>query len=396
MRRVVLLVYGLLFAAMGLEGFLPPLLPTLREEFELSTVETGALLSMSLFCMVVVSIPAGALAERVGAAAVTLAGGLSITVAAVVQGLADDFWPFLGGRALFGLGFGLIWTAGVAWISDRPTGQAGALGGTTAVAGLGFVVGPALGGNLAERFDPSAPFFVFAGVAGVVTLATALVPLRPTAKPEPREGLLRTLAAARHERGVAAAVVLVLLSGLAIGTVNLLIPLSLDREGFSAGDVGIAFSAMSALFVLVSTAVARLGDRLATVLVGAVGLLLSAVVFALPIFTAAAAGLVIFLFLRGSMHALLATITYPLAVAGAANWGLRATPIVALINVGFSLSGTLGPLAAGAVADLGGARGAFGLLVTLYLVAGVWMLFGERRSAPKHGCWAPESAPTSK
>ena len=81
---------------------------------------------------------------------------------------------------------------------------------------------------------------------------------------------------------------------------------------------------------------------------------------------------------------------------GNSRYGCRATPVVALINVGFSLSGTLGPLAAGAVADVGGARGAFGLLVTLYLVAGVWMLFGERRSAPKHECWVPESAPTSK
>jgi hypothetical protein len=138
---------------------------------------------------------------------------------------------------------------------------------------------------------------------------------------------------------------------------------------------------MSAVFVLVSTAVARLGERVSTIFIGGTGLLASAAVFTFPIFTGAAALLVVFLLLRGSMHAVLATITYPLAVAGAAGAGLRAGAVVALVNVSWSLSGTVGPLAAGAVAEVAGARGAFTLLVALYAAAGVWMLAGERRSA---------------
>jgi MFS family permease len=381
LRRVLVVVYALLLVTMALEGLLPPLLPTLREDFGLSTIETGVLLSTSLLCMAVVSIPAGTAAERVGAAPITLVGGCLIWLSALVQAFARDFWPFLGGRALFGVGFGLVWTAGVAWVSDRPTGQAAALGGTTAVAGLGFVIGPALGGTLAERFDPSVPFLVIAVAAGAATVATVLVPRRAAAKLERHEGLLHTLPAARREPRVAAAVVLVLLSGLAIGTVNLLLPLALDGEGLSSGEVGTVFSAMAAVFVLVSTAVARLGERVSTVFVGGAGLLASAAVFTFPIFTGAAALLVVFLLLRGSMHAVLATITYPLAVAGAAGAGLRAGAVVALVNVGWSLSGTVGPLAAGAVAEAAGTRGAFTLLVALYAAAGVWMLAAERRSA---------------
>ena len=41
-----------------------------------------------------------------------------MAVADLGQGMAGSFVALLGARALFGLGFGILWTAGVAWLSE--------------------------------------------------------------------------------------------------------------------------------------------------------------------------------------------------------------------------------------------------------------------------------------
>lgn len=382
LRGVVVLVYALLIALMIVESTLPPLLPTFSREFGLSTVETGALLAASAFGMLLASIPAGLVADRFGARAITLAGGAVVTLAALVQGFAMDFWSLLAGRGLFGLGLGTIWTAGVAWISHRPTGRAAALGGTTSAAALGFMVGPALGGNLAERFGVSVPFVVAAGVAAAVTVALAFVRENGGRTTEERQPLPSTLRAVSREQRVVSALVLVLLGGLAMGTVNLLVPLHLDANGLSAGGIGTALSAMSAVFFVSSALVARLGDRPVTLATAAAGLLVGATVFVLPIASGATAVLVLFLLLRGSLAAPLSTIAYPLAVAGGESAGVRAGAALALVNVAWSSTATVGPLVAGGIAEVAGERGAFGVLLAAYAVAGAAMLAVYRRGAP--------------
>ena len=54
MRRSVFLVYALLFANEIQQAGIIPLLPTFKESFELTKVETGAILSMTTFATVVV------------------------------------------------------------------------------------------------------------------------------------------------------------------------------------------------------------------------------------------------------------------------------------------------------------------------------------------------------
>lgn len=57
------------------------------------------------------------LADRLGARRLTLWAGAAMTIAAFGQALAPTDALLLGARLVFGLGFGIVWTSGLAWLS---------------------------------------------------------------------------------------------------------------------------------------------------------------------------------------------------------------------------------------------------------------------------------------
>ncbi len=67
--------------------------------------------------MLAISIPSGMLADRYGARPLTLLAAALMSGALVAHAI-PGFWPLLAARFVFGLGFGTVWTAGIAWISE--------------------------------------------------------------------------------------------------------------------------------------------------------------------------------------------------------------------------------------------------------------------------------------
>ena len=157
MRRSVAPIYGLIFLETLVWIAMVPLAPTFAEELGLSGVETGMILASTSLAALVVALPLGQLADRIGARGVTIASAALFTLATLGQGLANEFWTLLLARGAFGLAFGALWGAGAAWLSDSLTEErrAGALAAAATVAGLGFTAGPGLrghgGGSLRHR-----------------------------------------------------------------------------------------------------------------------------------------------------------------------------------------------------------------------------------------------------
>src|SRR5258708_26760282 len=106
-------LYALIFASVVADVAVVPLLPTLTSAHHLSSLETALLLSTTTFAMVVVTLPLGRLADRVGARPlVTCAGGF-VVLGSIVMPLARSLPALLAGRALSGIATGLIRTRGV-------------------------------------------------------------------------------------------------------------------------------------------------------------------------------------------------------------------------------------------------------------------------------------------
>jgi MFS family permease len=379
MRRSVVPIYALILLETLVWIAMVPLAPTFADEFGLSGVETGMILAAASLAALVVAFPLGVLADRLGSRRVTIASAVLFTIATLGQGLAGEFWTLLLARAAFGIAFGAVWGAGTAWLSDSLAAErrSGALGAATTAAGVGFTVGPVLAGVLADRYETGTPFLVAAVGAAAVTVA--LVVAAPAAAPSPpRQHLRELLDVARRDTLVLAGIAIIVLIGLVGGGVNLLVPLQLKENGVSAGEIGLLFSAASAIYTVVSAIVARLGDRAATLRVGGVAALFTGLSIVLVLVSGSTTAAVAFVLLRAPPWSTMDTIIYPLAAAGAHRSSLGRGSVMGLVMLGWAAASTVGPLIAGAVADSFSARAAYALMVVCCALFGLWLLRAGR------------------
>src|SRR3954465_9330087 len=153
----LLSLYAMIFVSVVADVAVVPLLPTLTREHGLSSLDTALLLSTTTFAMVVVTLPLGRLADRVGARPLVACAGGFVVLGSIVLALANGLPALLAGRTLIGIANGIIWTAGV-MIAGAPGRPAGATGRAIAAGGTGLLVGPVLAGLVGDRIGTRAPF----------------------------------------------------------------------------------------------------------------------------------------------------------------------------------------------------------------------------------------------
>jgi MFS family permease len=382
MRRSVIPIYALILLETLVWIAMVPLAPTFADELALSGVETGMILAAASLAALVVALPLGLLADRLGARHVTIVSAVLFTLATLGQGLAEEFWSLLLARAAFGVAFGALWGAGAAWLSDSlaEESRSGALGAAATVAGVGFTAGPLLAGVLADRYDTGTPFLVAAVGAAAVTAALVVAAPLVEVSP-PRQRLRDLLRAARRDELVLAGIAIIVLIGLVGGGVNLLVPLQLRDNGVSAAEIGLLFSVASAVYTVVSAAVARLGDRAASLRVGGVAALLTGLSIALVLVSGSTVAAVAFVLLRAPPWSTMDTIIYPLAARGAHRSSLGRGSVMGLVMLGWAAASTAGPLIAGGIADTAGARAAYALMVVWCVLIGLWLIRAHRGRA---------------
>ena len=109
----------------------------------------------------------GSLSDQIGRRPVLLASNAGLCIDLIVMGLANSFFILLLGRALAGITSATFSTANsyIADVTD-PSERGKAYGMLGAAFGIGFVLGPLVGGLLGN-IDVRLPFFVAAGIAGL-------------------------------------------------------------------------------------------------------------------------------------------------------------------------------------------------------------------------------------
>lgn len=221
----------------------------------------------------------GALSDRYGRRPILLLStfglGLDYALMAVAPNLV---WLFIG-RVISGIAAATFSTAN-AYIADvTPPGErAGAFGLLGAAFGIGFVLGPAIGGVMGD-IDPRLPFWVAAGLTlanvayGVFVLPESLPAERRMAFSWVRAnpvGSLRLLAEQRQLLGLAGVAFLYHLAHVVLPVVTVLYTsyrYGWDNKtmGLTLAAVGVASGVVQA--GLIKPTVRRLGER-ATLIVG--------------------------------------------------------------------------------------------------------------------------------
>ncbi len=273
-------------------GLIAPVLPTLVLNFLGGDAPNAAKwfgIFGTVFALMqfVFSPVLGVLSDRFGRRPVVLLSNLGLGLDYMVMALAPSLgWLFLG-RIISGVTAASIST-GMAYISDvvAPEKRAGAFGMIGAAFGVGFILGPALGGVLGTA-DPRLPFWV----AGGLSLTNALYGFFVLPESLPRERRQRftlrranpvgSLVLLRSHPELFQLATIQFVGYVAHEVFNVWALYAIFRYAWSEGWIGVSLALVGVTSVIVSAGVvrpvvARFGERRALYLgqfFGALGLL---------------------------------------------------------------------------------------------------------------------------
>jgi len=183
-----LLLLNLFIAFLGI-GLVIPVLPTLMNELGLNGTTIGYLTAAFAIAQLIVSPFAGKAADKWGRKIMIVLGLFIFGLSELLFGLGKEIEMLFISRVLGGVSAAFIMPGVTAYIADitnsdtRPK----ALGYMSAAISTGFIIGPGIGGFLAE-FGTRLPFF-FAGalgtIAAILTMILIAEPDRSTENSDP-------------------------------------------------------------------------------------------------------------------------------------------------------------------------------------------------------------------
>ncbi|MEI8238405.1 MAG: MFS transporter [Actinomycetota bacterium] len=171
-------------------GIVVPILPRYAERFGASGLTVGLLFASFSLAQFLGAPLLGRLSDRIGRKPVIVISLLGTALGSFVTGAAGALWVLFLGRLIDG-GSGASLSVAQAAVSDmaEPKDRARLMGLLGAAFGVGFVLGPALGG-LASLGGVHVPFFV-AGAIALVNAVAAIIRVpetKPVGAPQHRTG----------------------------------------------------------------------------------------------------------------------------------------------------------------------------------------------------------------
>ena len=170
---LAILLSNLFIAFLGI-GLVIPVLPTLMNELNISGSVVGFMVAAFAITQLIVSPIAGKLVDRIGRKVMIVAGLFIFGLSELLFGLGRTVEILFISRMLGGVSAAFIMPAVTAYIADITTLQQRpkALGYMSAAISTGFIIGPGLGGFLAE-YGTRIPFYA-AGILGFIAALLSL------------------------------------------------------------------------------------------------------------------------------------------------------------------------------------------------------------------------------
>jgi multidrug resistance protein len=296
-----------------------PVLPDLSRRLGASPTMIGFLFASFGVTLLTVSLPMGAVSDRIGRKAPMVGGLVALAVATLLFAFATSLPWLFAARLVQGAADAVTWVVGFALIADRyRVEERGRVTGIV-MSGTSFAVmiGPSIGGWLYEAGGIRLPFLVVTLLAVVAAAAFLFVDLPAPSAERTRVPLTLVL----RQPAVAACAIAVV---LASGTLSMLEPvlaLHLGNLSIGPGRIGLLFGIAAVVNATLHPLFGRMADRWGARRMMLIGLTLSA--FALAAL--------------GQTWSFRSTIAFQIPLAAA--MALMITPSLAYMAEATSLSG---------------------------------------------------------
>ena len=185
-KIVLAILLGNLFIAFLGIGLIIPVLPTIMNELQISGTVVGYLTAAFALTSLVLSPIAGRFADKYGRKIMIVIGLATFAVSELLFGLGKTVEVLFVSRILGGVSGAFIMPAVMAYIADITTMETRpkALGYMSAAISTGFIIGPGVGGFLAE-IGTRVPFYSAAVLGAVATILSILFLTEPKRAEQP-------------------------------------------------------------------------------------------------------------------------------------------------------------------------------------------------------------------
>lgn len=368
---------GCFFTGLAMSQILP-FLPLYIEQLGVSghqslSIWSGLVFSGTFLVSALVSPLWGSLADRKGRKLMLLRASLGMAIVIVLQGMVTHVYQLFALRALMGLTSGYIPNAMALVASQVPRDKSGwALGTLSTGPVSGVIVGPLLGGLMADHLGLRVVFFVTAGLMFVSFLITLF--LIKERRVEVKKADRLSGKAVFQSLPYPALIVTLFISTLMIQLANSSISpiLTLFIKDLSGDSGNIAFisgmiAAVPGIAALVSAPrLGRLGDRIGTARILMAALGLTTLLFAIMAWVQTPLQLGILRFLLGFADGALMPAVQTLLLKYSSD---QVTGRIFGYNQSFMyLGNVVGPLIGSSVSALMGFRWVFAVTAVLVLI----------------------------
>lgn len=368
---------GCFFTGLAMSQILP-FLPLYIEQLGVSghqslSIWSGLVFSATFLVSALVSPLWGSLADRKGRKLMLLRASLGMAIVIVLQGMVTHVYQLFALRALMGLTSGYIPNAMALVASQVPRDKSGWALGTLSTGPIsGVIVGPLLGGLMADHLGLRVVFFVTAGLMFVSFLITLFLIKERHIEVKKADRLSGK--AVFQSLPYPALIVTLFISTLMIQLANSSISpiLTLFIKGLSGDSGNIAFisgmiAAVPGIAALVSAPrLGRLGDRIGTARILMAALGLTTLLFAIMAWVQTPLQLGILRFLLGFADGALMPAVQTLLLKYSSD---QVTGRIFGYNQSFMyLGNVVGPLIGSSVSALMGFRWVFAVTAVLVLI----------------------------
>ena len=189
MYQVWMLAFSLSILQVGF-GIIIPIFPFYIESLGMAGIELGALAASFALSRIILAGPMGKISDRVGRKPIMILSLFGFAFSNIVYAYATNVIVMITARALEGAVSAGFFPAATAFISDVTTkeNRGTAMGYLSMGNMVGFVVGPALGGFLAQFLGIRMPF-ILAAVATLGTMVLVLILVKEPVRKSVKESM---------------------------------------------------------------------------------------------------------------------------------------------------------------------------------------------------------------
>lgn len=377
-REVILLCLAIFFADAS-HSTVIPIFPAFAQKIGASLSTLGSYGSISALAMLLFSLPLGRLSDKYGRRRMMIPGLVLFIIVPLSYLLVVSPIHLYPVRLILGLGVGMIFSNGFLLMTEisNPEFQNTAQGMYMTSMGIGFTLGPLVGGFTAKLYGYSTSFLVSAFFGFMSLSLMYFVKEKHRETPKESKGSTITISSIIRDRKVLAAGVANYLNALMFNALTLFFPVYGASIGFDESEIGSSFTVRGLASTIVRLPVGALTGRISSLVLMVFGLGLSSVTIYGVSEISILVWVSVLLGIQGIAYGVYLT-SGNVYVAANSDEEYRGTAM-AIYSMFGNLSGIINPLILGVIAETFGSKGAL-QFSSVFTVVGLVIVYRLARN----------------